>query len=664
MSTLLGISASGLLAYQRALNTVGHNVSNVNTEGYSRQRVDFEVRDPSFSGNGWLGNGIDAASVTRYYDNFIATQIRTTQSVTSKAETLSDNAARLDDLLADPLAGLDPALQDYYNALQTLSDDPSSAAARQVVLSEAQSLADRFAFFDRQYDDIRREINQKMSGTMDEINTYAAAIGEVNQKIVDATNSGDRTTPNDLLDQRETLLKGLAKLVDIQVFEQDDGAYNASIGTGQGLVVGSQNATLGVYTNPADTNAPGIAFVTSYNSQELTNQISGGKLGGLLEFREQFLDAGQNQLGQVAVGLVEYTNAQHVQGLDLEGAIGTNFFQPITFSGRANTGNTGSATVAATFSSSDLDDVTASDYTLTYNSGTSYTLTRLSDGVTTAVDSALPAVTDGFTLSISGASGLVSGDSFMLQPTRSAAGEVELLISNTNRIAAAGALRSNEVTDANGAPVNTGSGQITQAATTSATGLPLSSSITLTYSADADGSGNSGFVITGGPTAPNNYVLYDPTSTDVSGKSFPDGSNPTQFAAYGGLTFEISGTPVVSDQFVISNNTSGTADNRNALAMGSQGQSLSMNGGTTTIQGVFGQMVADIGTLARQANTNYNAQQGLLTVQENSLAGISGVNLDEEAADLMKYQQAYQASAKVVSVAGVIFDTLIGAFGR
>ncbi|MES9898675.1 MAG: flagellar hook-associated protein FlgK [Sedimenticola sp.] len=664
MATLLGIASSGLLAYQRAISTVGHNVSNADTEGYSRQRVDFETRNPSFSGSGWQGNGVDVATVQRYYDDFIATQVRTSQSVTSKAETLSENASRLDDLLADPMVGLDPALQSFFDAMQTLSDDPASAAARQVVLSESQSLADRFAFFDRQYDELRREINQKMSQTMTDINTLAGAIADVNQKIIQANNSDGRTPPNDLLDQREILLKGLSKLVDIQVFEQDDGAYNVSIGTGQGLVIGSQNTTLGVYQNPEDSNAPGVAFVTSFSSEELTDQISGGKLGGLLEFREQFLDAGQNQLGQVAVGIVESINAQQVQGVDLLGSIGTNFFQPITFSGVMDTGNTGTATVSATFSSSDLSDVTSSDYRLTYNSGTSYTLTRLSDGVTAAVDSALPTVTDGFTLSITGASGLVAGDSFLIQPTRSAAGDVSLLISDTNKIAAAGALRANEVMDANGHPVNTGSALITQAATTSATGLLLSSSITLTYSADADGSGNSGFVITGGPAAPNNYVLYDPTSTDVSGKSFPDGTNPTQFSAYGGLTFDISGTPIAGDQFVISNNSSGTADNRNALAMGGMGRELLMAGGTSTIQGIFGQMVADIGALARQAETNYNAQKGLLTVQESSLASISGVNLDEEAANLMKYQQAYQAAAQVVAVAGVIFDTLIGAMGR
>ncbi|MES9903455.1 MAG: flagellar hook-associated protein FlgK [Sedimenticola sp.] len=662
MATLLGISSSGLLAYQRALNTVGHNVANADNEGYSRQRVDFETREPSYSGSGWSGNGVDVASVQRYYDDFIAAQIRVTQSITSKAETLSENANRLDDLLADPLVGLDPAMQNYFNAMQALSDDPASAAARQVVLSEAQSLADRFAFFDRQYNDIRREINQKLSGTMTDINTLAGAIAEINQKIIEATHTGNRTPPNDLLDQREVLLKGLAQLVDIQVFEQDDGAYNVSIGTGQGLVIGSRQATLGVYADPENSRSPGVAFVTSFSSEDLTAQITGGELGGLLEFREQFIDDGQNQLGLVAVGMVGSINAQHIQGLDLEGAIGTNFFQPLSISGVRNTGNTGTATVSATFSSDNLADVTASDYRLTYNSGTSYTLTRLSDGVTAAVDSALPAVTDGFTLAITGTSGLVAGDSFLIQPARDAGGDVDLLISDTNKIAAAGALRANEVTDANGNPVNTGSAAITQAVTTSATGLPLASSITLTYSTDADGSGNTGFVITGGPAAPNNYLLYDPASADVSGKPFPDATNPTQFSAYGGLTFDISGTPVVGDQFVISSNSSGTADNRNALAIGGMGRELLMKGGTSTIQGVFGQMVADIGALARQASTNYEAQKGLLTVQENTLAGISGVNLDEEAANLMKYQQAYQASAQVVAVAGVIFDTLIGAF--
>ncbi|MET0105111.1 MAG: flagellar hook-associated protein FlgK [Sedimenticola sp.] len=660
MATIFGIGTSGLLAYQQALTTVGHNVANANTEGYSRQRVNMATRTPEITPAGWMGNGVDAVSVQRFYDDFVATQIRSTQSAASKLEVTHDYASRLDDLLADPDAGLDPAIQDFFNALQELSDYPGSAAARQVVLAEAEALADRFVFFDRMYDQLRQDILSEMGEAVAEINALAANIADINDAIVKAESDVSRSRANDLLDQREVLLNNLSKLTNVQTVEQDDGAINVMIGTGQPLVVGTEYATLSVTANASNPTSHDISLsVGSSSSVVITSQLSGGKLSGLLDFRSEYLDDGQSQLGKLAVGIVEVMNDQHVQGVDLLGQMGGNFFSPLTVQGEDNLNNTGTGAVSVSFSADDMADLTSSDYTLVYNGGTSYTLTRLSDSTTTAISTAttIPVI-DGFQLAIT--AGAVAGDSFLIRPTRDAAGEVNLLITDTNLLAAAGALRGNEVTDANGNPVNTGTAAISSIATSSATGISSATTMTLTYSANADGSGNPGFTFTSTPALGTSYILYDP-ATESAGKDFPDGTVSGQFDAFGGLSFHINGTPVAGDQFVVEFNSSGSADNRNALAMGQLQTQLLMNGGTTTFQGVYGELVSDIGSKTRLAEINLGTQEGLLSAHTGRLQEISGVNLDEEAANLARFQQAYQAAAQVIQVANTVFDSLLNA---
>ncbi|OQX47895.1 MAG: flagellar hook-associated protein FlgK, partial [Candidatus Sedimenticola endophacoides] len=528
----------------------------------------------------------EASSILRYYDDFLASQIRRTQSVTSQLETEFTHASRLDDMLGDPQVGLDPAMQGFFNALGELADDPASAAARQLVLVESESLADRFNYFFLQYERLRVEANQELALAVDQVNAIAENIAVLNQQISLAWSAGGRVVPNDLLDQRDLLLNDLSKLVNVNTLEQDDHAINVIIGNGQPLVVGSTTTPLSVEVNGSDTLNPDIALTLGGSSVTVTAQITGGELGGLLAFRSEYIDTGLNRLGQLAAGLVASVNAQHTQGIDLYGSMGGNFFSPVSAEGAADSGNSGTGAVSVTLAN--VEDLTASDYRLTFNGGTSYTLTRLSDGATTAIDTSTTVpVTDGFQMAIT--AGAVAGDSFLIRPTRSAANEVSLLITDPNRLAVAGALRSGEVTDAAGNPLNSGSGVISQAATSSATGLPLAASITLTYTTDADGSSNPGFSISGGP---GGYILYNPATGEVDGKDFPDGSVPGQFDLYGGLSFRVSGTPSAGDQFIITNNSGGRADNRNALALAALQSADLLNGGTTTLQGGYAQLVA------------------------------------------------------------------------
>ncbi len=665
MAGILDIGVSALLSFQNSLNTTGHNIANSDTEGYSRQRTLLSTQVPQLRGYGWIGSGVKVSGVERIADQFLSAQVRSAQSVSSQLELYSDYASRLDNVLADPNIGLDPALQDFFNAMQVVADDPSSIPSRQVLLSESGSLVDRFHDLNRQFTDMRVQVNKQMESITEEINDIAQSLGRVNQSIVEAIGAAGGDDPNDLMDRRELLLSELSKRTDISIVPQDDGAWNIFVGKGQSLVMGSNVATLGTRPSISDVSEMDVIITDSIGSRVITDQLSGGEIGGLIEFRDQILNPGQNQLGLVAIGISDRINTQQQLGMDLNGALGSQIFSSSTVSSYPDSGNASAVTVSASIV--DSGNMTASDYRLESGGGDLYTLTRLSDSKTFAINTggAYPYTTaemDGVTLQISGAG--TAGDKFYVQPTRDAAAGIDLQITDPRSFAAASPLRIKQATNADTGNLNAGSGVLTQPVVTDTTNLLLTgpASITLQWRADVDGDGTAddpGFRVTGGP---GGTITYDP-ATESSGKSFT-------FAGYGGMTFSVSGVPSEGDQFIIENNTNGEGDNRNALAMAGiqlQNTLLGETSGvaeTATLQEAYGLLVSDVGAKTRQASINSEASNGLLERHQTTLSSISGVNLDEEAANLIRYQQAYQAAAQVISVANSLFDTLIGAVRR
>ena len=664
MASIENIGSGALLAFQRAISTAGHNIANSSTEGYSRQRVGFTTQSPNFYGGSWVGSGVKTSSVSRVYDNFLAGQVRSSQSATSQLETLYSRASRIDNMLAQPESGLDSTLQGFFNSMQKMADAPASVASRQQVLSDSAALVDRFQYLGGRYSELRQEVRQELRDEIGVLNGLADSIAQLNQAIVVGRNSASGSAPNDLLDQRDNLLKELSKRVDLTILEQENGATNVFIGKGQALVMGNSATSLTLTTNPADVRSPDISIKTKAGTQVVTDQISGGVLGGLMAFRSDYLDAGQNKLGQTAISLISQINLQHNLGVDLLGTQGGDFFQPLTVQGQRNQNNTGAGAVSLAFDDATIGNLTTSDYELFDVGGGNYTLTRLADNTTTGpFAGATPPTIDGFNLTITAGSN--AGDTFLIQPTRQASEQISFLIDNPSRLAAAGSLYSGEVTDANGNPVNTGDARMTQPVLGSTTGIPLGTpDMRFTYTNNAGGTGNPGFDITNGPAAPDDYILYDPTTSDIYGKNFPDGSIGNQFSLFGDLSFEMAGTPAVGDQFDIGNNTNGTSDNRNALSLADIQRERFLAGGSASLQENYSQLVSDVGSRTRHAKVNHQAQDGLLRSNEAALSSLSGVNLDEEAANLVKYQQAYQAAAQVISVSTSLFDTLINAVRR
>jgi flagellar hook-associated protein 1 FlgK len=643
---LYNIGITGLNAAQAGLITTGHNISNASTPGYSRQQVILGTNDPQLTGSGFLGQGARIETVRRIYNQFLTAQVMEAQTQSAEYSAYADQIGALDNLLADPQAGLSPAMTDFFDALQSVSASPSSLASRQTVISSAQSMTARLNSLDQRFDQIRDGINGEIYGAVTEINQLASQVARYNDQIAVAqSTTGEMRLANDMLDARDNLITQLNQLVRVTQLQQDDGSINLFIGNGQPVVVGGSAFNLTASPSLEDASRVEVTYTAPGGAilRLREDTISGGKLGGLLEFRRETLDEAQNALGRVAIGLAEQFNAQHLLGQDLNGAQGTAFFNTLSGSALPSSINDTVAAAQINVTISSSSELTTSDYHLAFD-GATYSLTRLSDNQTwsAATLGGLPPAgsPQGFTLD-SGATTMVAGDSFLIQPTRNGASDIRTLLSDPRSLAVAMPI----ATSANLS--NTGSGRISAGTVTSTTGLPLAGDITLTFDAATNV-----FNVTGGP---GGTVAYNP-ATDSTGLN-------VTFAAEGGFTFQLSGTPRNGDTFVIKANASGQGDNRNLLALAALQDSKTLAGGSTGFQGAYAQMVANVGAQAREVQVNQTAQGVLLARVTESQQSLSGVNLDEEAANLLRYQQAYQAAGKMIELASRLFDTLL-AIGR
>ncbi|WP_127476406.1 flagellar hook-associated protein FlgK [Sulfurivermis fontis] len=658
MADIMSTAVSGLLAFQRSLATTSHNISNVNTEGYSRQRTNLSTRIPEPTGAGFIGTGVKVSSVERLYDQFLSDQLRTYTSNLTRLDAFHKMSSQVDNLLADANAGLAPSLQQFFNALQGVADNPSSIPAREVLLSQAESLAHRFQTIDQRLASLRDAVNTSVSNTVNDINTLSKSIAGINQSIVLAMAQSGGQQPNDLLDQRDLLIRQLAERVPVTTVMQDNGAMNVFIGNGQVMVLGMDYNQLDVVPSDYDSFTLRVALTTSAGpGPDVTDFLNGGTIGGLLSFRQEVLEPAQNALGRIAIGLAESINAQHRQGLDLNNELGLDFFGfggvTALATAAASSRNTGTAEI--TYTITDVSALTASDYRITTADGVNYTLTRLSDNqvIGTYAPGAYPATIDvpseGFSFTLDSAAN--AGDSFELRPTRSAARDISLLIDDTKRIAAGAPLRATE------SITNLGSAQLNKLDTTAGSTTDLAAvlaggAVTMTYDDTIPG------YTLGGALA--GTLAYDP-ATESAGKSFDLGAIDP---AYAGITFRLSGVPLAGDSFTIGPNYDGVGDNGNALKLAALDGTPIIAGGTTTFQTAYGQMVSQVGARTHQASIDLGAQQTMVTQAEMALESVSGVNLDEEAANMLRFQQAYQANAQIINIAQSLFDTLLNAVRR
>ncbi len=644
---IFGNGVSALLAFQRALATTSHNVANVNTEGYSRQRTELVTRPPERTSSGFVGSGVEVGAVRRLANQFIEAQLRTSTSGVERFDTLHQLAGQVDSLLADPNTGLSSALQGFFDAVEGVANDPTSVAAREVFLGSGSTLAGRFQFLQQSLTTLDTQVNGELRNAVVDINGLAQAIADTNRAIVVAQGQAGGQPPSDLLDRRDQLIMQLAERVEVSTLAADDGSVTVSIGGGHTLVIGGQSRTLVAAANPFDPSRIEIAFE---DGNPISDQLGGGHVGGLLDFRTEVLDPAFSALGRVAIGLAETVNAQHELGQDLDGNLGGEVFSVAQPRVLAHVNNPTSAFPAVAIT--DAGALTASDYLLRYTGG-AWSLTDRANGQSVSMTGtgtdADPFLAVGLSISIQSVGATPSDDyRFVIQPTRAGAQDIGLVISDPRAIAAAVPVRAQATLS------NLGDAVIGQPLVSDIATLPLTSNggdITLVFNPDAAGPGVPGFVVVGGP---GGSLAYDPAS-EGAGKTF------VLDPPFSGISFTISGAPSAGDSFVISDNLNGVGDNRNAIALGELRTALSLANGSATYQDAYNQLVADVGVRTRQAEIALDTQSELQASNLESRLSLSGVNLDEEAANLLRFQQAYQASARVIATADTLFQELLGA---
>ena len=578
--SMLSIGTSALTATQGALSTTSHNISNINTEGYNRQRAEFGTYPANFEGTHYIGTGVQISSVERIFDQFLATQVRQYTSQEQQLATFNDFSSRVDDLLGSPALSISTGLDEFFNAVHDVADDPTSLAARQVMLSQGNILANQFQTLNQQLGDFNGQVNSSLEISVKDVNVISKGIAELNQAIYDAS-FGNTIPPNDLLDQRDQLINELAEFVSVSTLKQDDGAINVFVGNGQALVVGNAAIELSTVQNPTDTTKLEIAYGPSQII--ISDQITGGSLGGLISVRSGVLGATQQELDALAVGLVEATNAQHQVGISLSGNAGGDFF-------------------------------------------------------------AVPT-----------------------PPTTINASNIQIAITNPSDIAAAFPVTNST------SVANTGTGQLETIAVDGSAPLfnpinTLTTDISFSYDSVA---GEYNVTYDGGSAT----IVYDPATDsgktfDLSALAVPPHTDFT--AGKPPLTITLSGVPDNTDSFTIANSVVGgnftaVGDNRNALAIAELQTSKTMDpNGTGSNTHSFGDsyeiMVANVATKTHQSDVGQKTQQALLDQANLRYESVSGVNLDEEAANLIRYQQAYQAAAQIITVSNTVFNSLLNAF--
>ena len=635
MSNMVTTGASGLLAFQSALTTISHNISNASTPGYTRQSVALAANSADPTAQGWIGNGVSVTGVTRAYNNFLYTQTLGSTSGYNQLNTLSSLAGNINNLFGDPSAGLSAGLQQFSQSVQALANAPSQTTSRQAVLTQAQTLVTQFKTYETTLGQLDSTVSGQLNTETGAISSLAASIATLNQQIT-AARSQSNQAPNDLLDHRDQLITQLSQHVGVNTVTQSDGTVNVFIGNGQPLVVGTTAATLVTGSDPFNSGQTRIFMKGTNGNVDITPSLSGGTVGGVLQFAEQMLAPAHNALGQAAMTFASLVNRQNAAGLDQSGAPGGALLSVGDPRALASSFNSGTAAVAVSLTATntgnpaDLGGLTTSDYYLKYD-GSQWSLTDTGSGVATALSASgsgpVTLTGAGLTMTVSGTA--KAGDVFLVQPTRQAIQGLGLLTTDTTKVAAAAPLLTSAST------TNTGSATIDAGSVPSMSAWTRSN-YTLTF------------------TSATSYTI-----TGANGQSTTGSYTSGQPISYNGFAVTISGVPQTGDRFTINDNVAGTGDGRNAIALAGIINTKVLGSGTQSLASTVAAYVGSVGLQTSQAQAGAAAQQSALTSAQAAQQSVSGVNLDEEAANLIKFEQAYQAAAQVIKIADTLFQTLM-----
>lgn len=619
--SIFGIAVTGLNSAKAALEVTSHNIGNVNTQGYTRQTTTQKASDPLFEGYGFVGTGVNLTGVNRVYDQFTEKQMRDVNAKVASLDAQKQSLQDLDNLMADSTAGLSSVLQGFFSSIQTMNSQPSSTAARQSVLSQAQALAGRFAAIGGRVEELRQGLATQVNSSVESINAYAGEIASINRQIA-TLQQGNGRLPNDLLDRRDTLVQKLNELVKTDVVVQDDGSYSVFIGQGQSLVLGDQAGKMVMErVNPDDPDAISVGISIPNVTGTITidpARMGGGKLEGIMQVLGTDVRRIQTDLGRMAVELSDAFNRQHALGYDLNGqpATGALFFNDLTAERAAAEATGASPDKQAFYMRQALDKF----------------------GVALTEPSKIAAS--------SGLQATHTVDPVAGKPSIASVWQTANLHQSTTA-----ALDTNKTL-----------GQVLGQAT------PAVTSLNIQYD----------------PSQPMPYsVTPVPAGLTISAVSLSSTqSGVYEFTVQSGndkvnISFKPEGSASTVQNLTLGQRTPGTLaaqNNANMLEMGKlQTKPLLRptptatsnlvpplsDTPTTNLQAFYGQMVSYVGNRANVADVALTAQEASKQQVMLSREEISGVNLDEEAANLIRFQQAYQASSRVIQVAQDMFKNLL-----
>lgn len=651
-TSLLQIGSSGVMAHQRQLVTTGNNISNVNSEGHSVQRTRYAAEEVG---------GVGRGHTERVVDQFAQAAVWRDTTTLANRQAYLDSVSAIDAILSDESLSLGGKLDGMFSSLHAMNDDPTSLTTRSLSIAQFQAIADRFYDMSEQYRVQQAAINNDMDEKVSEVNHLVSNIAQMNDQITAFNEPYESGALDTLLDERDAAIRELSELVQINVVENPKGAKLIYMNNGTSLVLERNFATLELEHNDPDNTKMDLSVVLGAGKTDITAELAGGKIGALMEYQSSDLDTSRNQLGQLALAMGDAFNRQNALGMDLNSELGGDIFALPSFEGMNYSHNSGTGAINGSIIGGEGANLTHYDYEVTFTSATDFEIQRFNGGepVGDPEVGTVPAAPntfeiDGLALDMSAGGAFAMNDRFILQPTRYAARTLSVSISEADKLALAAPVR------VEGSLSNTSKAQIELSQVTDTD--PATSSFTLPGGLDSSAPHQVQV------NASGDYEIYD-ANNNLLGTATATAGNDCIFTSAGlspGFDVCINGEAMPGDVFNITYNTNGYADNFNGLRfVDMQQEDLVRKGLATsgdsamTLNEAYSSVVSYIGGKTSEARIDVDAAKALLTQSENWYNSISGVNLDEEAANLVRFQQAYAACAQVVSVAQSTFDTLL-----
>lgn len=667
---LLRIGTSAILSNSTLLNTTSNNIANVNTQGYSRQRTEFDAQT--------LGLGVGKGTTERLVSEFTSAQLRRDTSQLAFANQYTAEANRIDGLFSNPANSISTAMNDLFQKLQTANNDPSAISTRQLIISSSESLTDRFATLSNLVLDQAGYVNQQLDLDLTQTNSLIRNISELNRSIAGFGSGENNQPPLDLLDRRDEALRQLSEKLDIKVLDSDNGEKLVFMATGQSLVVeNGEFSILSLNGNP-DPNVRNVELRLNSKPSVIRNlgiEELGGQLGGLLKFRDDLLIPTQMQLGQLALAMSDALNSQNKLGMNANGELGGDLFILPQTSGLAFQGNTGTGTVQVNIAAGQASALPPNDFLLSFTAPNTLTLeaTDTSGNIVpgsaitvpgvvfpATLDSATLGIPDFYGLSLTVTGPMNNGDRFALKPLSSAARNINQATTRPEDIALASPIRSVVAQD------NLGNALVDKLTVSNTD--PASSAF-------VPPAGINGAPFTVIHIGGNQFEVRDNSNTLLgTTPALPNGqfNNIMTEAGLGayGFDFNITGIPQTGDSFTVEYNTGGFNDNRNGLEIAKLQTAETMRryavatpnaDNSVSFNEAYGTMVSFVGDKTAQARNSQAAAEALYSQTLQLKESLSGVSLDEEAANLVRFQQSYAASAKIIATSQTIFDTLLQA---